>query len=83
MAEDLAELTLAGLHEALAATLAHTPGIDLRTNPVLDLGCGCGAWLARLARNGFTDLRGVDSGSMVLMAPSSAYGPAMDPLARR
>jgi SAM-dependent methyltransferase len=72
MAEDLAELTLTGLHEALAATLAHTPGINLRT-PVLDLGCGSGAWLARLARHGFTNLRGVDSGSMVPMTPSSAY----------
>ena len=72
MAEDLAELTLAGLHEALAATLAQTPGINLRT-PVLDLGCGSGAWLARLARQGFTNLRGVDSGSMVPITPSSAY----------
>ena len=69
MAEDLAELTLAGLHEALLAKLA---GIDSQT-PILDLGCGSGAWLARLARHGFTDLRGVDNGSMVPMAAGSGY----------
>jgi 2-polyprenyl-3-methyl-5-hydroxy-6-metoxy-1,4-benzoquinol methylase len=72
MAEELAELTLAGLHESLAETILQIPGVNRQTS-VLDLGCGSGAWLARLARLGFTSLRGVDSGSMVPMTPSSAY----------
>ena len=69
MAEDLTELTLAGLHEALLAKLA---GIDSQT-PILDLGCGSGAWLARLSRHGFTNLRGVDNGSMVPVAAGAGY----------
>ena len=72
MAEDLAELTLAGLHQALLVKLATLSGIDLQT-PVLDLGCGSGAWLARLGRHGFTDLRGVDNGSMVPMEAGNGY----------
>ena len=52
--------------------LASIPGVRLRT-PVLDLGCGSGAWLARLARHGFTDLHGVDNGSMVPLTSGSGY----------
>jgi SAM-dependent methyltransferase len=72
VAQDLAELTMAGLHEALLVKLANVSGIGLST-AILDLGCGSGAWLARLARHGFTDLRGVDNGSMVPMAAGSGY----------
>lgn len=53
-----------GMHEAIIAKLASIPGI-CRRNPVLDVGCGSGACLARLARHGFKDLRGVDNESMV------------------
>jgi SAM-dependent methyltransferase len=52
----LEEWTLAGLHDALAASLPLLP----REAAVLDLGCGTGAWLARLRRLGFRDLCGVD-----------------------
>jgi SAM-dependent methyltransferase len=46
-----------GLHEML---LAHLPQ-DLRSDAaILDLGCGTGAWLARLAGRGFTNLTGID-----------------------
>jgi 2-polyprenyl-3-methyl-5-hydroxy-6-metoxy-1,4-benzoquinol methylase len=72
MDEDLAELTLPGLHEALLEKLARLAGINTRT-PVLDLGCGTGAWLSRLAHHGFTDLRGVDNGSMVPLTTDSGY----------
>ncbi len=48
--------TLNGLHEALIARL---PALDPMTR-VLDLGCGEGAWLARLRDKGFAHLIGVD-----------------------
>src|SRR5713101_7302923 len=72
MDEDLAELTLPGLHEALLEKLARLAGINTRT-PVLDLGCGTGAWLSRLAHHGFTNLRGVDNGSMAPLTTDSSY----------
>jgi len=53
----LEERTLAGLHGFLEGSVARVP----RTAPVLDLGCGSGAGLARLKRLGFTDLWGVDA----------------------
>ena len=71
MAEELAELAQAGLHESLIEKVLQIP-VNLETS-VLDLGCGSGAWLARLVRHGFTDLRGVDNGSMVPMAAGSGY----------
>ena len=71
MAEELAELAQAGLHESLIEKVLQIP-VNRETS-VLDLGCGSGAWLARLARHGFTDLRGVDNGSMVPMAAGSGY----------
>lgn len=58
MPDNLEERTLAGLHAFLAGELASLP----RSTPVLDLGCGSGAWLARLRQLGFTDLTGVDAG---------------------
>jgi SAM-dependent methyltransferase len=53
----LAERTLMGLHPALTPHLRELP----RTVPVLDLGCGTGAWIERLADEGFSDLTGVDA----------------------
>jgi 2-polyprenyl-3-methyl-5-hydroxy-6-metoxy-1,4-benzoquinol methylase len=51
-----------GLHEWLAKQVSELPGIS-RDAPILDLGCGTGAWLMRLAAAGFRDLTGVDSGA--------------------
>jgi 2-polyprenyl-3-methyl-5-hydroxy-6-metoxy-1,4-benzoquinol methylase len=52
----LTERTVGGLHDALVQKL---PDINHDT-PVLDVGCGTGAWLERLAGIGFTCLYGVD-----------------------
>lgn len=51
-----AEWTIVGLHEALAQQLPQMP----RGAAVLDLGCGTGAWLQRLATLGYSDLWGLD-----------------------
>jgi 2-polyprenyl-3-methyl-5-hydroxy-6-metoxy-1,4-benzoquinol methylase len=52
----LTERTISGLHGALAQSLPQI-GYD---RPVLDIGCGTGAWLERLSNLGFTNLQGVD-----------------------
>ncbi len=52
----LAERSIAGLHASL---IEHLPALR-PDSAILDLGCGSGAWLARLAGNGFTNLTGVD-----------------------
>lgn len=52
----LPERTIAGLHAYLRSTLP-TPAKDL---PVLDIGCGSGAWLQQLSAIGYTDLLGID-----------------------
>lgn len=46
-----------GLHAALLLRVPST----LRDRPVLDLGCGTGAWLERLSAAEFSDLTGVDA----------------------
>lgn len=56
MAEALVQRTVGGLHEALLPRLAGMP----KDAAILDLGCGSGAWLARLAAAGYTNLLGVD-----------------------
>ncbi len=56
MADELGQRTVGGLHEALLPRLATVP----RNAVILDLGCGSGAWLVRLAAAGFTRLTGVD-----------------------
>lgn len=56
MADPLAQRTVGGLHEALLPRLADVP----KGAAILDLGCGTGAWLARLAAAGYTNLVGVD-----------------------
>jgi 2-polyprenyl-3-methyl-5-hydroxy-6-metoxy-1,4-benzoquinol methylase len=53
----LVECTIGGQHQALLPHLRDLP----RDAPVLDLGCGTGAWVERLAEAGFTDLTGVDA----------------------
>lgn len=56
MAESLAQWTVGGLHEALLPRLAGVP----KHAAIVDLGCGTGAWLARLDAAGYTNLLGVD-----------------------
>ena len=53
----LAERTVAGLHESLSRRVQEMirPG-----EPILDVGCGTGAWLRRLRELGFTSLYGTD-----------------------
>ena len=56
-AKRLVERTYSGLHESLAAHIASIP----KDTAVLDVGCGTGAWLERLADMGFTNLHGIDA----------------------
>lgn len=58
MQPHLDERTLAGLHDSLEREIA---GLS-RATCVLDLGCGSGAWLARLSSLGFQRCWGVDAG---------------------
>jgi 2-polyprenyl-3-methyl-5-hydroxy-6-metoxy-1,4-benzoquinol methylase len=53
----LLERTVAGLHENLAAVVHRLLAADA---PILDVGCGTGAWLQRLRERGFTNLHGTD-----------------------
>jgi SAM-dependent methyltransferase len=46
-------------HAALLPVVIALEGLNPNA-PILDLGCGTGAWLARLADAGFTNLSGVD-----------------------
>jgi 2-polyprenyl-3-methyl-5-hydroxy-6-metoxy-1,4-benzoquinol methylase len=57
MTMELAERTIGGLHEALAARVQP---LAEPSAAVLDIGCGSGAWLARLHALGFTNLHGID-----------------------
>ena len=52
----LLERTVPGLHEALIQSL---PKLSYDT-PILDIGCGSGAWLERLAKAGYNSLHGID-----------------------
>lgn len=52
----LCERTIRGLHEHLFHRL---PQVD-KTAGVLDIGCGTGAWLQRLANAGYSSLHGID-----------------------
>lgn len=53
----LEERTIAGLHASLAARVE---AMLTFAEPVLDVGCGTGAWLQRLRDLGFTNLHGTD-----------------------
>jgi len=57
MSDDLLiERTLGGLHQDL---IAHLPVIA-KDAPILDVGCGTGAWLHRLGGLGYSHLHGID-----------------------
>lgn len=53
----LVERTVGGLHEALASRVQK---LLPDTAPILDVGCGTGAWLQRLRAHGFQNLHGTD-----------------------
>ncbi|MGH8013676.1 MAG: class I SAM-dependent methyltransferase [Candidatus Binataceae bacterium] len=55
----LVERTLPGLHAALLTTVKELEGLS-KTSPILDLGCGTGAWLKRMHDAGYRELWGVD-----------------------
>lgn len=60
------EITAPGLHQWLVGeALADVS----RTNGVLDLACGAGAWLRRLQAAGFSQLRGVDWNTPIVDEP--------------
>ena len=56
MTQQLTERTIQGLHAALVPELPELPP----SAAVLDIGCGTGAWLERLASQGFVHLHGID-----------------------
>ena len=53
----LLERTIGGLHESL---IRYLPELN-RNSYILDLGCGTGAWLNRLADLGYENLYGIDA----------------------
>jgi 2-polyprenyl-6-hydroxyphenyl methylase/3-demethylubiquinone-9 3-methyltransferase len=54
----LVEKTIGGLHSHLESKLNQ---IQLSSHkPILDIGCGSGAWLSRLSNLGYTNLHGID-----------------------
>jgi 2-polyprenyl-3-methyl-5-hydroxy-6-metoxy-1,4-benzoquinol methylase len=55
----LHERTIGGLHEALFDRIKGLANLCPDT-PILDIGCGTGAWMSRLAASGFRTLQGVD-----------------------
>lgn len=54
---ELSERAVCGLHESLFRTIQDRVP---REAPILDLGCGTGAWLHRLRNAGYINLTGVD-----------------------
>jgi SAM-dependent methyltransferase len=54
--KQLVERTISGLHSSLAESL---PSVGYEV-PVLDIGCGTGAWLERLSDLGYSNLHGID-----------------------
>lgn len=63
----LAERTISGLHSALVDDIRRV----CPRPPVLDIGCGTGAWLERLAHEGFSDLHGIDRDTAQFKATSA------------
>jgi 2-polyprenyl-3-methyl-5-hydroxy-6-metoxy-1,4-benzoquinol methylase len=55
----LKERTIGGLHEELLKRVKNLNGVSPDT-PILDIGCGTGVWMHRLAASGFRTLHGVD-----------------------
>jgi SAM-dependent methyltransferase len=68
----LEERTIRGQHASLLTTVKTLDGIS-RSSPILDLGCGTGAWLKRLYDAGYRDLWGVDRDSEAFGAGEIAH----------
>jgi len=68
----LEERTIKGQHAALLPVVTTLEGIS-HTSPILDLGCGTGAWLRRLHDAGCRELWGVDSDSEAFGACEIAH----------
>jgi SAM-dependent methyltransferase len=66
-----------GQHAALMREVSRLPGVSLST-PILDLGCGTGAWLKRLSDNGYHQLWGVDRDAGAFGAGNAAHHIAAD-----
>jgi 2-polyprenyl-3-methyl-5-hydroxy-6-metoxy-1,4-benzoquinol methylase len=64
-----AEKTIAGLHASLVPLVSSVP----RGAPILDVGCGTGAWLNRLSNLGFTDLQGIDTDPAVFACQCAGF----------
>lgn len=73
----LQERTIGGQHAALLPIVKTLEGIS-NTSPILDLGCGTGAWLKRLYDAGFRELWGVDSDSEAFGAAEIGHFIAAD-----
>ncbi len=65
----LVERAVSGLHESL---ILRTSSLVGHSAPILDLGCGSGAWLKRLAQHGFSNLAGIDQ-DISQISSSAAY----------
>jgi len=69
----LKERTIGGLHQAL---IPRVRSLELQGGlPILDMGCGTGAWLARLADLGFQNLYGVDQDLSGVRFRGASYQP--------
>jgi len=68
----LQERTIQGLHESLIQSL---PSLSYDT-PILDIGCGTGAWLERLANMGFSSLYGIDQDVAQFQTKKATCSPA-------
>ena len=62
-----------GLHEHLLTSL---PQEVTYNTPILDIGCGTGAWLERLANAGFTHLQGIDRDTEQFATQKATCSPA-------
>lgn len=68
----LEERTNRGLHASLLTTVTTLDGIS-HASPILDFGCGTGAWLKRLYDAGYRDLWGIDRDSESFGAKEIAH----------
>ena len=73
----LEECAIAGQHEALLGVIQTLAGIS-HASPILDLGCGTGAWLKRLCDAGYRNLYGIDHDSEAFGAAEFAKCVAAD-----
>ena len=67
----LEERAFPGQHEALLGVIRELADIS-HASPILDLGCGTGAWLKRLYDVGYRNLYGIDHDSMAFGAAEVA-----------